>query len=50
MERLYSDIAKEYILNTSYLPKVLVQLVDTEGPDGGMVGGWGWGDFFLVIS
>ena len=35
MERLYSDIAKEYILNTSYLLKVLVQLVDTEGPDSG---------------
>ena len=46
MERLYSDIAKEYISNTSYLPKVLVQLADTEGPDGGMVGGGGGGNFF----
>ena len=50
MESLFSIIAKEYISNMSYLPKVYLQLVATEGgywrPYGGMVGGWGWGTFF----
>ena len=50
MERLVNVIAKGNNSNISYLPKVFLQLVDTEGP---VVEWWGWGDlggFFLVIS
>ena len=49
MERLYSEIAKGYSSNISYLPKVLLQLVDTEG----LMVEWcgvGVGELFLVIS
>ena len=54
MESLFSIIAKEYISNMSYLPKVLLQLVATEDgywrPFGLMVGGGGGDKYFFVIS
>ena len=53
MERLYSVIAKEY--NSIYfkyiIPAIGVSTVSGYwGPCGGMVGGLGVGDIFLVIS